>query len=126
MKILVVTLLVGACIAVGATLGVTRPWQSEAVPTPTPTPTPTMEATPTKEATPVFSMSEITGLAEQQVSSTLPFPPGTGYVGCRSAVFKPAARVWVVTCRYTTDAAGTQLVVQSNFTVSDKDGKLVK
>jgi len=117
-----VTLVASAGIAAGATLGVTRPWQSEAVPTPTPT----KEPTPTKVPTPVFSLSDITGLAEQQVTATFPFPPGSGFVGCRSAVFRPAARVWVVTCRYTSDAEGTQLVAQANFTVSDKDGKLVK
>lgn len=119
----VVTLLVGAGIAVGATLGVTRPWQSEEtipVSTPTLTPMPTPTAAP--KAT--FTEVEIILLTQQQLSSGTAFPTGAKSVRCAGATFKPDADLWMVGCSFYSDQEGTQVLTNGFYTVSDKDGKL--
>ena len=111
----VVTLLVGAGIAAGAILGLTRPWQSEErIPVSTPAP---------KAA---FTEDEIVGLAQQQVVSGKLSPTKANWVRCVNASFKPAADMWVVTCNFYEEKEDTQIFQTRVYTVSDKDGKLVK
>jgi len=115
----VVTLLVGAGITAGAILSLTRPWQSEERIT---------VSTPAPKA--AFTESDILALAQQQVASEIVFPTGTRRVRCISASFRPAADMWVVTCNFYSEEEGTllrPLVYQTRvYSVSDKDGKLVK
>jgi len=111
----VVTLLVGAGIAAVAILGVTRPWQSEEQhPVYTPAP---------KAA---FTESDILSLAQQQVASGIAFPTGTKWIWCDSASYRPAADMWVVTCNYYHEKGDTEIAQTRVYSVSDKDGKLVK
>jgi hypothetical protein len=112
----VVMLLVGAGIAAGATLALTRPWQSEErIPVSTPAP----EAAS-------FTELDIVRLTQEQVGTKTVWPSGANWVRCDSASFRPDADMWVVTCSFSSDQAGTQIVRKSLYTVSDKDAKLVQ
>ena len=108
------TLLVGAAIAVGATLGVTRPWQSEHVGLPTPA---------AGELEPAFSELEIMRLTTQQVTN-LPFPTGTQWVSCTRAVYRSGNGMWVVDCDYRAEKTNMLPMFTRTYTVSDQTGKL--
>lgn len=120
-----VTFLVGAGVAAGAILGLTRPWQSEE-PIPAPTSTPASKAAPTSTPKAAFTEFEIILLTQQQLSSGTVLPAGAKSVGCGGATYKPDADMWVVSCSFYSDQEGTQVLTTGFYTVSDKDGKLVK
>jgi len=102
------TLLVGAGIAVGATLGVTRPWQSE-------------ETNPVSAPQAAFTEQDILQLTQQQVRYG-----GANGARCVSASFRPGADMWLVTCNLYSDQGGSEPIAARIYTVSDRDGKLVQ
>jgi len=121
LALVAVAMLVGAALASGAVLGVTRPWQA-ADPTATATPA---RPTATTEPKAAFNQIDILKLTTQQVAS-LPFPQGANWVICTSAQFRPANSMWVVNCEFRAEKTDTEPASTRTYTVSDQDGKLVK
>ena len=119
--LLVAALLVGAGLASGAVLGVTRPWEA-AAPTATAVPAPLIATVEPKAA---FNQIDILKVTQQQVAS-LPFPQGAQWVRCTGARFRPANSMWVVECEFRAEKTDAEPLSTRTYTVSDQDGKLVK